>query len=68
MPSYTLQWEIDWDADTPQQAAQEVMREFFGNVGAADHFTVTDQHTGQITEVDAFSEEEEEEDDEVSNG
>lgn len=60
--SYTLQWEIDWDADTPKQAAQEVIREFFGNIGAADHFTVIDQETGEMTEVDAFSDDSDDED------
>ncbi len=47
MRSYTLEWSIDWCADTPQEAAREIVKQFFGNVGTADHFTVTDQETGE---------------------
>lgn len=61
MPSYTLEWSVDWDADSPKEAAQEVVREFFGNLRTADHFTVIDQETGEITEVSAFSDDDEEE-------
>lgn len=61
MPSYTLEWRIDWDADSPKEAAQEVVQRFFGDVGIADHFTVTDQETGEVVELDAFSGDEEEE-------
>ncbi len=64
MPSYTLEWTIDWDADSPKEAAQEVTRRFFGNVGLADHFTVIDQETGESVEVNAFSGGDEEEDEE----
>jgi hypothetical protein len=60
MPSFKLEWTIDWDAETPIEAAQEVVRQFFGNVGTADHFTVTDLETGEVTEVDAFSGDDEE--------
>jgi len=55
MASFKLEWEIEWDADTPLEAAQEVVRQFFGNVGTADHFTITDLETGEVTELDAFS-------------
>lgn len=58
MATYRLEWEIEWDADTPKEAAQEVTRQFFGNVGLADHFTVTDLDTGEMVEVNAFSDEE----------
>ncbi len=59
MPNYTVEWAIDcWDAESPKEAARKIVRQYFGNIGTADHFTVTDQETGEVTELDAFSGEE----------
>jgi hypothetical protein len=57
--TYLLNWEIEWDAATPRDAAQEVIRQFFGNVGLADHFSVTDLKTGKVVTVNAFSDQDE---------
>ena len=56
MPSYTVQWEIQVDADSPEQAARQVFDEYFSDP-SANHFTVTDDETGEAFEVNALEDE-----------
>lgn len=53
MPDYKINWEIERDADTPQEAANEARRTQLDWQNMAYSFTVTDIVTGETFEVDA---------------
>ncbi|MEQ1811631.1 MAG: hypothetical protein ABL889_16995 [Terricaulis sp.] len=59
MPSFTVQWEIEVDAESPQAAAKAVFDEHFA-FGGSGRFTVTDEETGEPFEVNALEEEDDE--------
>ncbi|MBA7709946.1 hypothetical protein ES703_118872 [subsurface metagenome] len=52
MPDYNVKWEIDLNADSPQEAAIEAMRVQRDVSSIASVFTVTDE-AGNQTVVDA---------------
>lgn len=57
---YLVVWEIDAYATSPREAARQVIDQYFGAIGTADHFTVTDQETGETFEIDAFDDDDDE--------
>ncbi len=56
MPSYHITWEIDIDADSPREAAEEAQRIQRDPTSLATVFTVQEHDTTKAVQVDLLTE------------
>ncbi len=56
MPSYHITWEIDIDADSPREAAEEAQRIQRDPTSLATVFTVHEEEADEAVQVDLLTE------------